>query len=121
MADIGPGVNIFPLVVDPVTSSTLYAVSTKNDGAVYKSTDGGQTWTMHPLATSGGSALFLALDPISPSTVYAVTAYGPGRGILKSMDAGDTWSVLDTGPFPFSDPGGTTFLLAIAPTNPATV
>jgi photosystem II stability/assembly factor-like uncharacterized protein len=117
----GPGVNIFPLVVDPVTSSTLYAVSTKNDGAVYKSTDGGQTWTMHPLATSGGSALFLALDPISPSTVYAVTAYGPGRGILKSMDAGDTWSVLDTGPFPFSDPGGTTFLLAIAPTNPATV
>ena len=65
--------------------------------------------------------LSLAIDPESPSTVYAVSFYGPGWEILKSVDSGENWSVLDSGPPPFPDPGGTDFLLAVSPTSPSTV
>jgi photosystem II stability/assembly factor-like uncharacterized protein len=121
-------INPYGLVVDPVTSSTLYARSYKADGNIFKSTDGGQTWIVHAVVPSGASIYSLAIDPVSPSTLYAVywgSASPRVSGILKSMDSGENWSVLDTGLPPSPDPGfrfvGDVPVLAVSPTQPATV
>jgi photosystem II stability/assembly factor-like uncharacterized protein len=119
--DSGAGINPFGLRADPVASSILYALSSKNDGNIFKSSDAGQTWIAHPAAPPGTSVSSLAIDPLSPSTLYAASSNGLGWGILKSMDSGESWSVVNTGPRPFAGSGGNTLLLTISPTTPATV
>jgi photosystem II stability/assembly factor-like uncharacterized protein len=124
-----PAIILNSLVVDPVTSSNLYARSTKFDGNIFKSTDGGQTWTVHAAAPPGTGVASLAIDPLSPSTVYAVYWASPSLrvwGIVKSMDSGENWSVVDPGlPAYANDPGFPQVyafpVLAVSPTTPATV
>ena len=85
----GGGISI--IAVDPVTPTTLYA-GTKG---VYKSTDGGASWT----AINNGfpepiPALWtLAIDPQSPETVYAGTVHG----IYKTTNGGCSWSAIKNG------------------------
>jgi photosystem II stability/assembly factor-like uncharacterized protein len=62
---------------------------------VYKSLNGGETWTSMGLKTSEHIARIL-VDPRDPETVY-VAAEGPlwssggERGLFKSVDGGKTW------------------------------
>jgi uncharacterized protein (TIGR03437 family) len=109
------------LAIDPRSDDTVYAGGA--EGGVWKTTDGGNTWT--PL-TDDQPALAvgaLALDPSHPDTVYAGTgeenfsqdSYS-GVGILKSTDAGQTWTNYP-GPFTQHYIGG----LAVHPTNGVTV
>jgi photosystem II stability/assembly factor-like uncharacterized protein len=79
------------------------------DRGVYRSTDGGRTWSQllkgdNP--TTGPSDL--AMDPTNPRILYAamwdhqrvpwnVRSGGPGSGIYKSTDGGDTWTRLSEG------------------------
>ncbi len=111
--DVGPhaiGPNKFvgrvnELVVDPRDPETLYIATM--GGGVWKTTDGGASWT--PL-TDGQCALptnSVALDPLDADIVYAGTGeYGayPGCGLLRSEDGGATWTTLD--PPLFSTPWG---------------
>src|SRR5207302_1704202 len=72
---------------------------------VFRSTDGGTTWK-HVLAVSPEVGAFdLVLDPNNPRILYASTwrvkrtpssfeSGGPGSGIWKSTDGGDTWKEL---------------------------
>jgi uncharacterized protein (TIGR03437 family) len=89
------------------------------EGGIWKTRDGGQTWT--PLtdnqpALSIGS---MAFDPSNPDTVYAGTGeanfgsdgYG-GAGILKTTDGGNTWTNV-VGPFVGLSISG----VAVQPTN----
>ncbi len=87
------------LTVDPQRSGTVYAglyptyeknvISEK--GGIYKTTDGGDTWTpTFPGITAGA----LAVDPARPTTIYA--AGGP-HGIVRSTDGGSTWAVAGAG------------------------
>jgi hypothetical protein len=79
------------VAIDPSTPSTLY-VGTRGNG-VFKSTDGGQTWTA--MTGSGASNQYvssLAIDRSTPTTVYAAT-YG---GVLKTTNAGATWAIAGT-------------------------
>ena len=76
---------------------------------IYRSTDGGTTWTLvlkGENATSGASDL--SMDPTNPRILYAafwdhqrlpwqVRSGGPGSGIWKSTDGGDTWTRLSGG------------------------
>src|SRR5688500_643956 len=79
------------------------------DRGIYRSSDGGKTWT-HVLkglnATSGPSDL--SVDATNPRILYAafwdhqrvpwqVRSGGPGSGIWKTTDGGDTWSRLTDG------------------------
>ncbi len=62
---------------------------------VYKSTDGGATWTNMGLKRSFSTGKVL-IDPKKPDTVYVGTLgrlYGPGgdRGVFKTEDGGKTW------------------------------
>lgn len=79
------------------------------DRGVYRSTDGGRNWTLvlkGENANSGASDL--AMDPTNPRILYAamwdhqrvpwnVRSGGPGSGIWKSTDGGDTWTRLTGG------------------------
>jgi hypothetical protein len=109
---------------DP-TGDTLYVgtgeANASGDSAagvgMYKSTDGGDTWT-GPLGASvfGGRAVgSIAVEPGDPNTVYAATTRGvlgvssvagggvsliPGAaawGLYKSTDGGATWTFLHNG------------------------
>ncbi|MHB8839151.1 MAG: WD40/YVTN/BNR-like repeat-containing protein [Gemmatimonadaceae bacterium] len=79
------------------------------DRGIYRSTDGGRNWTLvlkGENATSGASAL--SMDPTNPRVLYAafwdhqrqpwmVRSGGPGSGIWKSTDGGDSWTRLTQG------------------------
>ena len=44
------------------------------------------------LVTTGFNILSLAVDPTNSSTIYAGTATHSGKGLLKSIDGGNTWT-----------------------------
>jgi hypothetical protein len=93
------------LAIDPVTPSTVYAT----EGAgVFKSTDGGATWSHAGLSIPAGP---LVIDPRAPTTLYASTA----DGVFKSTDGGADWTASNTG-LP-SPPSLTT--LALSPSDPS--
>ena|SRR2546425_4079293 len=97
-----------PLVIDPTNPETVYA-GTAN-GGVFKSDDGGQSWSRVPGLFAGIFALVIA--PTSPAT----TVYAAGFGVYKTTDGGQTWTSASV--------GITSQLvrnLAIDPTNPAVV
>jgi uncharacterized protein (TIGR03437 family) len=83
--------------VDPTNSQTLYLGM---DQALYKSTDGGSTWTAiqnglppeSPL-TANLSPRSLAIDPTNSQTLYLGTDYG----VYKSTDGGADWALSGTG------------------------
>jgi len=80
----GPyGGQVSALAIDPQTPTTLYAVT----GGVFKSTDGGSSWTSANAGLSGPGPQSLVIDPTTPSTLYAGTA----AGAFKSTDGAGSW------------------------------
>jgi len=78
------------------TNSSIVFVGAPS-GGLWKSTDGGSTWssTTDTLATLGVSAV--AIDPTNPQVIYIGTGDRDARdtygvGILKSTDGGGTWN-----------------------------
>lgn len=72
---------------------------------VFRSTDGGQTWTKVLYRNQDTGAIDLAADPRNPRQVYAAlwqlrrTPWslidgGPGSGLYRSTDGGKTWTPL---------------------------
>jgi photosystem II stability/assembly factor-like uncharacterized protein len=123
----GPsGAYVRTLAIDPVTPTTLYAGTVEDEGhalwGVFKSIDSGHTWSAVNTGLPSDFGVFaLAIDPVNPSTLYAGT-YGYGiwvysGGVFKSIDAGNTWSEVDSGPL--ANFGIST--LAIDPITPSTI
>jgi len=72
---------------------------------VYRTTDGGRTWTRIMFVSDAVGAVDLVMDPVNPRILYASfwrvlrTPYslesgGEGSGIYKSTDGGDSWDNL---------------------------
>src|SRR5579872_647399 len=85
------------IAIDPRDNNTVYIGAA--EGGVWKTTDGGATWT--PLTDDQPSLAngAIVLDPNNPDTVYVGTGEENfaqdsyyGAGILKSTDAGNTWT-----------------------------
>src|SRR5262249_40876453 len=102
---------IAAIAVDPTTPSTIYVAAAS--GGVWKSIDGGNSWTPKtdhvPGATTNMGAI--AIAPSNPNIIYAGTGEAnfdgagvlPGTGILKSTDGGDSWSLLGQAYFSGND------------------
>jgi hypothetical protein len=83
------------LAYDPGAPGTYYLGSA--GGGVWKTVDGGATWT--PLSDGWPSVQVssIALDPTNPHIIYVGTGDFPGFGglsfgIMKSTDGGATWT-----------------------------
>ncbi|MEM0953930.1 MAG: glycosyl hydrolase [Pseudomonadota bacterium] len=129
--------------VDPRDSNTVFVAaqgplwSGGGDRGLYKTTDGGETWKKvlgNGLGDTGKDDKYTGvsevhMDPRNPDVMYAVSWQrlrtvaalmdgGPGTGIHKSTDGGETWRELTEG-LPEEVMGKTG--LAISPQNPDVV
>jgi len=100
--------------------------SSGGDRGLYRTTDGGETWerVLHVDDDTGANEVWL--DPRDPDTLYVSTYQrrrhvwtlingGPGSGIWKSTDGGETWRELEKG-LPEVDMGR--IGLALSPADP---
>jgi uncharacterized protein (TIGR03437 family) len=84
------------LVTDPNTPNTVYAAST--DLGVFKSTDGGASWTAANNGIATPSVQVLAIDPVHPQTLYAdaTPAYAPTTIVYKTVNGANSWTLIDS-------------------------
>ncbi len=92
--------------------------SANSERGVYKTTDGGETWQQTLFVSTTAGAVDLVIDPQDPDILYAATwererqawnfkGSGPGSGIYKSTDGGETWQRLTDGSNGFPHDAGT--------------
>ena len=96
------------LLIHPTDPEVVYVAATGHlwgpnpERGVYKTNDGGLTWTNTLFIDEDTGITDLAMDPVSPGTLYAAayqrrrTAFGfngggLGSGIYKTTDGGSTW------------------------------
>ncbi|MDP2959771.1 MAG: hypothetical protein Q8N53_25430 [Longimicrobiales bacterium] len=96
------------------------------DRGVYRTRDGGRTWEKVLFVDEHTGVVDLVMDASNPNTLYAATYQhlrrtwgynggGPGSGIHKTTDGGQTWTELTSG-IPAGDKGR--IGLAISRSNP---
>jgi len=104
------------VLVDPRNPNIVFvaalghAYGANPERGVYRSRDGGATWEKVLFKSEEVGAIDLAIDPQNSRVVYATLwntrrppwsiyppSYGPGGGIFKSTDGGDTWQPLTNG------------------------
>ncbi len=82
------------LAIHPTNPSIVYAATV---AGVFKSTNGGRTWSaMNNGLPSGGVGL-LVIDPLTPSTLYVTTSSFNNSGVYKTTDGGATWNLRSNG------------------------
>jgi len=88
---IGPeGGTVAALVADPRNPSNLYA--TTRGGSLFKTGDGGASWSALDGLPDVGFSAVLALDPQNTATAYAARC----SDILKTADGGATWTLVSS-------------------------
>ncbi|HKG97082.1 MAG TPA: hypothetical protein VKA97_04685, partial [Pyrinomonadaceae bacterium] len=105
------------IVIDPRDPNIVYVAvlghlfGPNKERGVYKTTDGGETWTNVKFIDEDTGFTDLAMDASDSKILYAAsyqrrrTSFGfngggPGSGIWKTIDAGKTWKKLEGGGLP---------------------
>ncbi len=106
--------HISRIVVDPKNPNIVFVAaqgalySRSKERGVYKSVDGGATWKLVLSVDDKTGASELSMDMNNPRILYAalwehgrlpwkVISGGPGSGLYKSVDSGETWQKLKDG------------------------
>jgi photosystem II stability/assembly factor-like uncharacterized protein len=99
------------LIVDPRSADTVlvaafgHAFGANTERGVYRTTDGGKSWTKVLYRDDQTGAIDVAFDPHDPSVVYAAlwqarrqpwnfSSGGAGSGLYRSSDGGVSWTRL---------------------------
>lgn len=91
-----PGLSIDSIAIDPRDPKTIYvgawAVNHNQEGGVFKSQDGGQSWKLLK-PTAGLSVRSVALAPSDPKIILAGTSNNDDKlnGVFRSTDGGQSW------------------------------
>ncbi|NJB84569.1 photosystem II stability/assembly factor-like uncharacterized protein [Lewinella marina] len=106
--------HIAEIVVHPHNPDHVYVAvqgavhGDSEDRGIYRSTDGGQHWERLFYVDATTGAADLSMDPTNPRILYAgmwdhrrypwtVRSGGPGSGLYKSTDGGNSWNRLTEG------------------------
>ena len=120
------------IIVHPENSNIVYVAaigplwSKGGERGLYKTTDGGSTWNAVLAVDEHTGVNDVQMDPRNPDVLYASTFQrrrhvftyvggGPGSGMHKSTDGGNTWTEINTG-LPTTELGR--IGLAMSPVNP---
>jgi photosystem II stability/assembly factor-like uncharacterized protein len=123
------------IAVDPKASAVVWVCATghlwsdNEERGVYKTTDGGKSWKRVLYVDAATGCSDLAVDPQDSRILYAgmwqfrrtpwsFRSGGPGSGLFKSSDGGETWRPLKQG-LPTGGKGRVA--VAVAPSRPAVV
>lgn len=127
--------HIGKILIDPRNSDIVYIAaqgplwSAGGDRGLYKTTDGGKTWTAILQISENTGVSDIHFDPRNPDVIYAA-AYqrrrhvwtlidgGSESGVHKSTDGGATWKAINNG-LPGDDKGR--IGLAVSPMKPDVV
>src|ERR1035438_5023437 len=113
--------HIGKIVVDPADPNVVWIAAAGHlwgsnaERGVYKTTDGGATWKKVLYRDENTGAIDLAMDPRDHNVVFAAmyqrqrkgwgfNGGGPGSGIYRTTDGGDTWTETGNG-LPGGDKG----------------
>ncbi len=101
--------------IDPADCNRVYVAvlgdpfGPNEERGVFRTLDGGASWQKVLFRSNQAGAVDLVLDPSNPRTLYAgfwqayrkewkLESGGPGSGLFKSTDGGDTWTELTRRP-----------------------
>ena len=107
--------NISKIRIHPKNPDIVYVAAFGHHGGpneergVYKSTDGGKTWKRTLFRDNKTAAIDLSMDPKNPNVIFAamweafrleytMSSGGPGSGLFKSIDGGETWTEITRAP-----------------------
>jgi photosystem II stability/assembly factor-like uncharacterized protein len=102
------------IVIDPRDNNVVFAAATGSlwgsggDRGIYKTEDGGKTWKQVLKGDDDTGGNEVVMDPVNNQILYAslyqrrrmaccMNGGGPGSGIFKSTDGGETWNRLKGG------------------------
>jgi photosystem II stability/assembly factor-like uncharacterized protein len=102
------------MVVHPRNPDVVYVAALGRlwgpgtERGLYKTTDGGRTWTNTKFVDADTGFVDVAIDPESPDTLYAASYQrrrtpfgfnggGPGSALWKTVDGGASWTKLTKG------------------------
>ncbi len=109
------------IALHPSDTNTVYVAAMGRlwgpnpERGLYKSTDGGNTWSRILYINEDTGVVDVAMDPSNPDVLYAATYQrrrtpfgfhggGPGSALYKSDNGGSTWTLLTNG-LPDGDKG----------------
>lgn len=120
------------IIVNPKNPDIVFACAVgratgpQQERGVFRTTDGGASWTRVLFADENTGCSGLSMDPRNPRVLFAAMwqvemhtwgefSGGPGSGLYKSTDGGATWARIEGHGLPKSPLGKID--VAVAPTN----
>jgi len=90
---------ITSIAIDPTSPRTIYASPAGTNVFVFKSTNGGESWSPIFLDPGICCATTLVIDPVNTATLYATGTFDATgtfyRGVFKSTTGGQSWTAVN--------------------------